>query len=87
MIINTKYDNNCIKCSKLITVGTKVEWEKGNGISHIKCPKIRNYSYKKLHTLKKCQNCKRDLKGDIYISDMNRLCEKCWEDTFELGGG
>lgn len=81
MIIANKYENRCNICNRNIPIGTQVNWEKGVGISHVKCPKLRNYSYKKLLTLKKCQECKRDLKGDIYISDMNRLCEKCWEMT------
>lgn len=82
--ITNKYENKCTECSKTIAVGTEVDWEKGNGIRHTKCPKLRNYSYKKLLTLKKCQECKRLLSGDTYISDMNRLCEACWHKT--LGG-
>ena len=81
MRITNKYENKCENCTKTIEVGTEVEWEKGNGIRHIKCPKLRNYSYKKLLTLTKCQECKRLLSGDTYISDMNRLCENCWHKT------
>ena len=81
MLIQNRYENKCIECSKVIAVDTKVDWEKGIGIKHIKCPKLRNYSDKKLLALKKCQECKTVLKGDVYISDMNRLCENCWHKT------
>ena len=37
-----------------------------------------------LLTLTKCQECKRLLSGDTFISDMNRLCNACWHKT--LGG-
>ena len=50
-------------------------------------PKLRNYSYEKLLTLKKCQECKVKLEGDVFISDNNRLCMKCWENTFTYKGG
>lgn len=86
MIIKNKYENKCIECNRTIKIGTDVDWEKDVGIKHIKCPKLKNYSYIKLLKLKKCQECKVKLEGDTFISDSNRLCMKCWENTFTKRG-
>lgn len=87
MIIKNKFENKCTECKRVIKIGTEVEWEFGIGIRHLKCPKLRNYSYEKLLILKKCQECKVKLEGDVFISDNNRLCMKCWENTFTYKGG
>ena len=84
MLITNKYENNCTKCSRIIPIDEQVEWKKGTGIAHVKCPskigELRSYSYKKVRLLKKCQQCKTDVtKGDKYIYESNRLCKKCWE--------
>ena len=38
MTIRAKYSGTCNKCGGAITVGQKIEWEKGRGASHVTCP-------------------------------------------------
>lgn len=34
-----KFPGTCRKCGQPISVGQKIEWEKGRGASHVECPK------------------------------------------------
>lgn len=38
MTIIAKYPGRCKKCGGLIKVGDKIEWSKGEGAAHVKCP-------------------------------------------------
>jgi hypothetical protein len=38
MTITARYPGKCRKCGGSISVGEQIEWEKGNGASHVKCP-------------------------------------------------
>lgn len=38
MTITAKYAGTCKKCGGHISVGDKIEWERGTGASHCTCP-------------------------------------------------
>jgi hypothetical protein len=38
MTITARYPGKCNKCGGSIRVGEQIEWEKGVGAKHIKCP-------------------------------------------------
>ena len=94
MLITNKYENQCTKCKQTIPIEQQVEWTKGVGIAHVECPvpedkfkSIRKYSYKKLQVLRKWQLCKEKfVKGDKYIYESYRLCQKCWEANLNYEG-
>lgn len=39
MVITAKFPGKCMKCGRQISVGSKIEWSKGSGASHVECPK------------------------------------------------
>lgn len=39
MTITAKYPGKCRKCGQPIKLGDKIDWEKGQGASHVTCPK------------------------------------------------
>lgn len=91
MLITNKYANNCTICGHIISVEEECNYEKGSGISHIKCPrdirnvgreKARKYGYTKLLTLKNCQWCKKVLgkSNEKFIMCDNRVCKECFND-------
>ena len=40
MTITAKYPGRCKKCGGQINVGDKIEWEHGQGASHVHCPEL-----------------------------------------------
>ncbi len=38
MIITAKFESECLKCGTTIAKGAKIEWQRGQGAWHVKCP-------------------------------------------------
>jgi len=92
MLITNKYENKCTNCGQSIPVDEQVEWNKGSGITHIKCPTtedkfkgIEKLSFAEARELTNCQLCESEANYvNTYYYENYRLCERCWEGT--LGG-
>ncbi len=78
MTITAKYPGRCTKCGGHIPVGEQIEWIKGTGASHVKCPdNVVNAGPRKTGQLwEECPNCGRE---PIYMP--LHLCDHCWPKT------
>ena len=56
MQIKAKYKGTCKKCSLPIEVGDMIDWERGRGASHVKCPEKENEREKLEKKLKEIES-------------------------------
>jgi len=77
MTIMAKYPGRCTKCGGSIAAGEQIEWARGAGAKHVKCPEIGEHvcvGPKKTGQLwEECPQCGRE---PIYMP--LHLCAHCW---------
>ncbi len=78
MTITAKFAGRCTKCGGQIAAGEQIEWERGAGAKHVKCPeKPVNARPKKTGQLwEECPQCGRE---PVYMP--LHLCDHCWPKT------
>lgn len=80
MTITAKFAGTCKKCGGHIAAGTQIEWERGAGASHVKCPEgtvaVSAGPRKTGQLWEPCEQCGRE---PIYMPLY--LCEHCWPKT------
>lgn len=78
MTITAKYPGRCTRCGGQISAGEQIEWEKGSGASHTKCPNkpIQAGPKKTGQLWEECPRCGRE---PVYMP--LHLCDHCWPKT------
>jgi len=77
MTITAKYSGKCMKCGGHISAGTQIEWEKGSGAKHVKCPETpARVSSGPKQTGQLWEECPRCGREPVYMP--LHLCDHCW---------
>jgi len=76
MTITAKYPGRCTKCGGHIAAGEQIEWEKGAGASHVKCPEDRPAQNGPKKTGQLWEPCPRCGNEPVYMP--LHLCDDCW---------
>lgn len=77
MTIRAKYAGRCRKCGGGICVGDEIDWERGEGASHVECPATTPGVKLGGQLFEPCERCGTE---PSYMQPGGHLCKRCAQD-------